>query len=152
MFRAVGKLYFILFDFIVLQADLFRSAVLYDDAFIQQRNMFAELCGFLHIVGGEENSHSFIPEFLQQLMDLAGSGRIQTACRFVEKENLWPVENGSCQNQPLSLSPGESGGRLFSMFIKSDPLQKRVYVLKRCIQQPCKILQVVIDAHSFVYS
>src|SRR5208283_4240314 len=65
----------------------------YDTAFGEDGELGAELLGLEHVVGREEDRHPVRDERTNELARLPGALRVETDRRFVEEENLGPMQD-----------------------------------------------------------
>jgi hypothetical protein len=69
---------------------------------VQDRDAVAEAFGLLEAMGRQEDRHTALAELGDQLMDVAGGGRIQAGGRLVEEQHLRVAEQRPGQGDPLA--------------------------------------------------
>ena len=149
-FGTVIQTHSIFFSDIMLQTDFFGRAVFHHDPLVQESHMVAQFCGFLHVVGGQENCHALLFQFQQHFMDFNGRGRVQARGGFIQKQHFRVMQYSPCKDQPLGLSFGKLSCRLILVLIQAYLFQDFRYSVFLYFQDFSKILQVLIYSEIFI--
>src|SRR5215213_3561195 len=67
----------------------------------EKGDAMTEFVGFVHVVRCQEDRGSLGTELPNQVAEIPRRCRIETACRFIEKEDAWLVDQRSCNQQSL---------------------------------------------------
>src|SRR2546421_7618346 len=78
-----------------------------DLSVIHDRDPIAERFGLVHVMRGQHDGPSFGPNRFRQLPQVASSLRIEAGRGFVEKEDLWLVDERRRNAEALLLPAGE---------------------------------------------
>ncbi|HEY2077068.1 MAG TPA: hypothetical protein VGH53_12100 [Streptosporangiaceae bacterium] len=83
----------------------------------QDSGAVAEALGLLEAVGGNEDRDAAPAQLVDQLVDVAGGGRVRAGGRLVEKQHLGVAEQRPGQVEPLAqaLGQGAEGMRAWPM-------------------------------------
>jgi hypothetical protein len=80
---------------------LMGRAHLHDSALVHDRDATAEL-GLVHVMGGYEEGEPLVGETIEQFPEPAPKDRIDTARRFIQKQDFRPMQYGRGKADPLT--------------------------------------------------
>src|SRR5688572_6163403 len=78
-----------------------------DAAMVDDRHAIAEKLRLLHVVRRHQDGAAIGPELIQQSPQLPSRLRIESGCRFVEKEQVGVTGQGAGQREALLLATGQ---------------------------------------------
>ena len=66
--------------------------------------------GLVHVMGGHKNGDVLRHQFVEQIPKCATRNGVYAGRWFVQKDDLWPVQNGRAEGQLLSPAAGQFTG------------------------------------------